>query len=132
MKKINFPIVNVSSKKWDCDKDVYILDDEYIYTKDDIFYSKYFLNNSFVDSNGKVFKITDRLLPGRVRQILSFIPNICKVELVFKETGENMTIEEIRSLIIRRVEEMVNDDELKSEWIKNVKNAKTIADVITG
>ena len=132
MKKLKFPIANISSKKWDCDENVYILDSEYIYTTNEMFYSRYFLNNSFVDSNGKVFTITDRLLPNRVRQILSFIPNICKVELVFKETGKKMTIEEIRSHIIRQVEEIVDDNELRSEWIKKVKNAKTIEDVISG
>ena len=131
MKKIKFPIANVSSKNWDSDEDVYILFDEYIYSKDEVFFKKDFLNNAYVDSNGEVFKITDRILPNRVRQILSFLPNFCKVELIFTETGENMTIEAIRSHIIRQVEKL-EKNEITTQWIKNVRNASTIEHVISG
>ena len=131
MKEIKFPAINVS-KKWDKNDDIslYVLFDPYMNTANETLYNKYLLNNSFVDSNGNIFKITDRVLPSRIRQILSFIPNLCKVELVFKDTGENMKMEEIRTYILKQLENF--DSKFKDEWIKNIRSAKTIEDIIFG
>lgn len=131
--KPEFPAANVSSGQWNRDSDwlLYVLFEPCIYTPADKLYAEYYLGQSFVDSNGKVFKITGRILPGRLLQVLHFIPNLCRVELLFEPTGRTMDIEEVRSHMLRQLETL-DDDEDKAEWIEAVKGAATIKDIISG
>ena len=129
MTAIKFPIMDVSFAKWKRNEEDQILFDEYIYTKKEATFKKYFRNRSYVDSNGDVYKITDRILPGKVRQFFSFIPNVCKVQLVFRKTDKTMTVEEVRDYLLKQLKDRGADD-LMLEWIKGVENAKTIEEML--
>ena len=130
---MKFPAANVSIKDWDKNEDylVYILENEFIYTTSDKLYKKYFLNNLFVDSNGEIYRLIDRKLPQGIRQFFSFIPNFCKVELVFIRTEEKMTIEQVRQHIINQIEKLENNEN-NAEWIKQIREAKTYDEIIFG
>jgi hypothetical protein len=130
---MKFPAVNVSITNWDKNEDylIYILEDEFIYTSDNQLYKEYFLDKLFVDSNGDVYQIIDRKLPGLFLQILSFIPNFCKVELIFKPTHIKMTIDEVRLHLLNQTNKL-DDDENKFEWIEKLKKAKTFEEIIFG
>ena len=128
---MQFPAANVSIKNWDKNEDylIYILEHEFIYTTNNKLYQEYFLGKLFVDSNGDIYKLIDRKLPNLFRQVLSFIPNFCKVELVFKLTKDKMTIEQVRQHILSQLNKLDNDEN-KAEWIDKVKNAKTYKEII--
>lgn len=128
---MQFPAANVSIKNWDKNEDylIYILEDEFIYTTNNKLYQEYFLGKLFVDSNGDIYKLIDRKLPSLFRQVLSFIPNFCKVELIFKLTEDKMTIEQVRQHILSQLNKLDNDEN-KVEWIDKVKNAKTYKEII--
>ncbi|MDR2882838.1 MAG: hypothetical protein LBU98_03580 [Alistipes sp.] len=131
--KIKFPAANVSVKDWDKNEDylAYVLFDPYIYTPKEATFRRYWAGQSFVDSSGTVFKATGRIMPPRVRQVLSFLPNFCRVELVFEPTGQIMSMEEVRSHMLRQLEKLDNYGN-KAGWIENVKRAATIEDIISG
>ena len=130
---MKFPAANVSIKNWDKNEDylIYILENEFIYTTDNKLYREYFLDKRFVDSNGDIHKLIDRKLPSAFRQILSFIPNFCKVELVFKRTADKMTVEQVREHILNQIGKLDNEQN-KNEWIYKVKNAKSYNEIIFG
>lgn len=127
---MKFPAANISLD-WDENGDysIYSLEDQYIYTADYKVYQEYYLNQLFVDSNGDVYKIIDRKLPNQFRQILSFIPNLCKVELIFMRTGNIMSLEELRRHFLSQIEKL-ESNEHKTEWIDKVKNAKSYEEII--
>ena len=131
MTNINFPMIYVSDEKWDTEKDYdsIVLYDKYIHSTDEEYFKNDFYNNSFVDCDGVVFKVVDRQFPSRMRQILRFIPTVCKVEIIFEKTGKRMTVEEVRSKILSRLEKLDLDESL-NDWIMSVKNAKTIKGII--
>lgn len=130
---MKFPAANVSIKNWDKNEDylIYILEDDFIYTTNNKLYQEYFLNKLFVDSNGDIYKLIDRKLPNSFRQILSFIPNFCKVELIFKRTEDKMTVEQVRQHILIQINQLDNDQN-KIEWIDKVKIAKSYEEIIFG
>ncbi len=130
---MKFPAANVSIKNWNKDEDylIYILEDEFIYTTSNKLYQEYFLDNLFVDSNGDIYKLIDRKLPNLFRQILGFIPNYCKVELMFKPTGDKMAVEQVRQHILNQINKL-DDDQNKVEWVDKVKNAKSYEGIIFG
>ena len=129
MKKPEFPAINVS-KNWDKNEDVlaYILLDEYI-GRNDRFYKDYYFYNLFVDCNGEIFKITDRILPTGIRDFFSFLPGVGNAKLVFEQTGRTMTIEEIRSHLLKQAENY-DKDNVTIKWINNIREAKTIEEML--
>ncbi len=130
---MKFPAVNVSFTNWDKNEDylIYILEDEFIFTTNTQLFKEYFLDKLFVDSKGNVYKLIDRKLPGLFRKVFSFIPNFCKVELIFKPTKDKMTIEEVRSHLLNQINKL-DDGQNKFEWIEKLKKAKTFVEIIFG
>ena len=128
---MKFPAVNVSIENWDKNEDylIYVLENEFIYTTNNELFQKYFLDNLFVDSDGSIYKLIDRKLPSSFKQIFSFIPNFCKVELVFKRTEDKMTKEQVRQHILKQLDKLDNDKN-KVEWIDKVKSAETFEEII--
>lgn len=130
---MKFPAANVSISHWNKDEDylLYVLENEFIYNPDNELYQKYFLNNLFVDSNGDIYKLIDRKLPSKIIQLFSFIPNLCKVEFIFKKTEEKMTLEQVRQHLLNQIEQLA-DNENKVVWLHTIKNANTFEEIIFG
>lgn len=128
---MKFPAANISIQKWDKNEDylIYILEDKFIYTTDQKLFENFFLNNLFVDSKGEVYKVVDRKLPSLTRRIFSFLPNFCKIELLFKPTHDKMTLEEVRQHILNQLV-ILDQNQNTADWIHSVKKAKTFQDVI--
>lgn len=130
---MKFPAANVSISHWNKDEDylLYVLENEFIYNSDNELYQKYFLNNLFVDSNGEIYKLIDRKLPSKFVQLFCFIPNLCKVEFIFKKTEEKMTLEQVRQHMINQIEQLANDQN-KVDWLHAIKNATSFGEIIFG
>lgn len=128
---VKFPAANISIQKWDKNEDylIYILEEKFIYTTDQKLFENFFLNNLFVDSNGEVYRIVDRKLPSLTRRIFSFLPNFCKIELLFVPTHDKMTLEEVRQHILNQLV-ILDQNQNTLDWIHSVKKAKTFQDVI--
>jgi len=130
---MKFPAANVSISSWDKEEDylLYVLENEFIYNSDNELYQQYFLNNLFVDSNGDIYKLIDRKLPSKIIQLFSFIPNLCKVEFIFKKIEEKMTLEQVRQHMLNQIEQLA-DDQNKVDWLHIIKNAATFEEIIFG
>lgn len=131
---MKFPIANITIENWNPNEDylLYILMDPFIYKDDEKLFRDYFFNYKFVDSNGDIYRLVDRRLPTSLwRRTLKFLPNIFKIELIFTKTNERMDIEAVRNFIIRQVGKLSEKD-LAKDWIKLIKNAKTISEILGG
>jgi len=130
---MKFPAANVSLKEWDPNEDylLYVLMDPYYCKTGDEFYREYYHNLKYVDSNGEVFKAIDKKPPKSIlRRIFRFIPGVYKVELIFSNTGEKMELEEVREFMLKKVTKL--KDDYVSEWINQIKNSKSIQEVLGG
>ncbi len=135
-KKIEFPAANISISDWDKNEDylLYVLFDPWLNATK--LFPRYYHNQSFVDSNGNVFKITNPIESSRNRRLFGFIPLSGRMELEFEPTGATMEMEDVRRHMLRQLEKLDSHGpeaaEQQAAWIANVKKAQTIADIISG
>ena len=131
---IKFPAINISIKDWNPEEDylMYALMDPFIYVKNEQLYNDFYYKNKFVDSEGHVFKIIDREFPTSLwRNMFRFLPNVYKVEFLFQDTGETMSVDEIREFYLRQISRLKRE-EYVDEWMQQVKDAKTIKGILSG
>ena len=103
-----FPILNISEKTWNSDDLTdYILFDKFIYTdRESIFYELY-KNKFFIDCNGVIYQAIEKAkLTEKWRNWFRFIPNIWKRELLFINTNENWTIDQLRNYLLERISDL--------------------------
>ncbi len=131
---MKFPIANISIKNWNPEEDVllYILLNKYIYRDDNQLYQSFFYNKEFVDSNGDIYLLVDqKKSTSLLRKIFKFLPNVFKIELIFKKTKNKMDIENVREFILRQIGKMPKDAN-HANWIEQIKNAKKIQEILDG
>lgn len=130
---MTFPLLNISTKKWNSeDLTDYILYDEFIYTDREAIFNELYRNKLFIDCNGRIYKALKKAeLAEKWRNWLRFIPNIWKREVIFKSTGDNWTIEELRKFLLERVSELKVDEQI-NEWKAQLKRAKNYSELIYG
>ena len=131
---MKFPVINISEKKWNKDSGVldYILFDKFIYTdKDNIFFELY-QGKSFCDGDGIVYRAIKKEDKTKIwRQWFKFIPNVWRKEIIFKKTGEILTVEDLRQYLLNRISDLPKTD-FREEWITDIKNAKNQSELING
>lgn len=131
---MKFPVANVSLREWNPREDIllYVLIDPYIYRNDDKLYREFYYNQKFVDSEGEIYKIIDKRLPSSIwRSIFRFLPNVFKIELIFITTNEKMGIEEVREFYLHQINNLPKEDYI-NEWINQIKDAKSIKEILGG
>lgn len=131
---MNFPLINISVKKWHKDADVleFILFDKFIYTDKDCVFEELYKWKSFCDGDGFVYKaIKKEEQIEKWRNWLRFIPNVWRKEIIFKKTGEKLTVEELRQYLLDRVSDLSKTD-FRDEWINELRIAKTHFELING
>jgi hypothetical protein len=131
---MKFPIANISIKNWNPEEDIllYILLNKYIYRDDNQLYQSFFYNKEFVDSNGDIYLLVDqKKSTSLLRKIFKFLPNVFKIELIFKKTKNKMDIENVREFIQRQIGKMPKDAN-HVNWIEQIKNAKKIQEILDG
>ena len=139
---INFPLANVT-KDWSFDAGedhtTYTLEDQYFYENNEKTFKKYYLHQKYVDSNGDIYKIIGRtVLHVPFFKRLPFFTPHPRAEFSFAKTFEKMDIEEIRTWMTRQITLMYKDAthpeaiKSKNSWIDQIKEAKTIAEIILG
>lgn len=129
---MKFPVANISIKNWNPKEDflLYILMDKYIYRDNSQLYKTYFYNKEFVDSNGNIYKIVDQKKPTSLwRKIFKFLPNVFKIELIFKKTESKMDVENVKQFILRQIKNLPKD-ETNNSWIEKIKKSKTIQEIL--
>ena len=126
---MKFPIIDISEKWNDEDPTVY---DEYIYTDEKATFDKYFKNKIFCDGNGQIFKAVGKSkMTEKWRNWLRIIPNVWKTKIVFENMHKEMSVEELRTILLQRISEL-EQDEITRKWKVNIQNAKTHTQLITG
>jgi len=122
-----YPMINITDKNWDKEDDltVFMLFDEFIYTKRTDLFKQYYKDKEFCDCQGNVYKVIDRRLPVSFwRNFFRFLPNVYKVELRFIQENKKMTLDNLKTFMLERLEE-INTNDFVPRWIKHVEAAKT-------
>ncbi len=126
--KMKYPILNISLKNWNSSKldySILLLDSNLIYTSNDELFNNYFLNNEYIDSNGKIYEIIGRELPSSWKKAFSFIPYFYKVKLLFKAKEREIQLDELKSYIVKNIKALSYQEEFERKWLKDIEAAKT-------
>lgn len=130
---ITFPIVNISIKKWR-DKRVvkYLRFDEYTRTYNNSLFKKYYKNKLFCDSEGFIYQaIKKEKMKEKWRNWFRFIPNVWKTKIIYKPTGKEMKLEDLRKLLLDRISHL-SENHYTRMWKDKIKKAKTHYELING
>ena len=130
---MEYPLLNISIKKWDDEHLMeYMIFDEFIYTDDDSIFNKFYRSNLFCDCNGRIFKVIRKAeLKERWRHWFRFIPNVWKREIVFEPTGKSWSVDELRNHMLERISDLKNDEFLV-KWKSDLQKAKTHSELLNG
>ena len=104
----------------------FVRHDDIYYSDDNIFFNKYFLNQTFVDSEGRLYDL-ESAEDFVVRKFLFFQSN--RKKLHFKPQGLSLSLNELR----KKLEERVNtlqDESLKKEFSVVLSKATSIRQLI--
>ncbi|WP_203257605.1 hypothetical protein [Hyunsoonleella ulvae] len=130
---MTFPIINISTEKWN-DDDIldYILFSNLIYTDKKSIFDKYYRNKMFCDCNGKVFRVNGLEKPKeKWRNWLKFLPGIYKCKIKFEPTQKEMTVNELRNHFLNGISDLTKND-YTEKWILDIKNAENHSELING
>jgi len=133
MRQMKYPILNITIKEWnnsEIDYSVILLFEGAIYTSDEDIYTRFFLNNKYVDSNGFIYKIIGKKSPTPWKKIFSFLPNFYKVKLNFEKTEETISISELKSLIVNNIKSFDSLEDFENNWLNRIKKAKTFKQIL--
>ncbi|WMN11773.1 hypothetical protein QYS49_39570 [Marivirga salinae] len=129
---IKYPMINISDKNWDKEDDltVYMLFDEFIYTNQEDLFIQYYKDKEFCDCQGNVFKVVDRRPPVSFwRNFFRFLPNVFKVELSFIQENKKVTLDDLRTFMLERLDE-INTNDFVPKWIDSVKKANSYKELL--
>lgn len=128
---IQFPLLNISEKRWTADSwyESFVWDD---YICSDTYFDIYLRGKLFCDCSGKVYQISHQILPTAWwRKVFRFLPNVYKIELVFKEVPQSISLAELKEYVLVRIGDLPAD-ETRAEWKRKVVAARTFEEVISG
>jgi hypothetical protein len=130
---MTFPAIDISTKKWIIDDLMeYVLHDEFIYTRKDSVFQKYYKDRLFCDGKGKIFKAVRKTeMTENWRNWLRFIPNVWKTKVVFHNTNKEMNLNDLQNYLLERISDLEQND-FTRKWKKDVLNAKTYSELING
>ncbi|WP_420571236.1 hypothetical protein [Kordia sp.] len=112
---MTFPAINIALKKWNIeDLEDYAFEftlyDDYIHHKDESYFIEYFKNGLFCDAEGKLFKMVAKAeMTQKWRNWLQFIPGVWKTKVIFKDTYQKISVEELRTYLLARLSELGNE-----------------------
>ncbi|XLS28383.1 hypothetical protein ACJD0Z_14395 [Flavobacteriaceae bacterium M23B6Z8] len=130
---MKYPILNISIEEWnnsDIDYSIILLEEGVIYTSNENVYTKFFLNNKYIDSNGSIYKVVGRELPASWKKAFSFLPNFYKVKLRFEKTEESMQIADLKSHIIDNIKRFNGIEDFEANWLSRIKVATTFEQIL--
>jgi hypothetical protein len=99
--------------------DAVLLGDEQFYSTIEKF-KKYLLNHIVVDSNGKKYRAVNLISYSSWRQI---IPFIAKGKVKYESLESNLSVDELRKVLLNKLDESNNQEELV-EWRTKIIKAK--------
>lgn len=125
---MKFPLFKISSKQFDEDS---ILFDTFMFTFNNSYFETSLLNQEYCDCLGNCFQIIGRKPPTALwRKLLYFLPNVYKSELVFKSTGQRISLAEFKERFISGIRATYVKREDSALWIEAVQNASSIEHVL--
>ncbi|UII31992.1 hypothetical protein LVD17_27265 [Fulvivirga ulvae] len=124
---IEYPIFNLSYPDWELDT----LGDFFIYNEDyrssDDFFNKYYLNQTFVDCRGNLFKVIGKSLIKSKFRI--FRSRVNKIQ--FEALNNNIDLEQLKKELKEKSQQIKNDA-AQTEILKQIENSKTIKELLRG
>jgi hypothetical protein len=124
---MKYPIFQISDEPWEKSHefDVQYSDKITIISNDRL--KEYFISSEYIDCNGEIYKVTDFQTTGIFSKIFRFFPLIpFSGKLIFQKLYRKLTLEEFRSLVLKRTNEVSDYNELR----QIILNAKTYSEVM--
>ncbi len=127
---ISYPILNISLPDWNGElvNEIFLDDDQY-QTKDENFIQEYIIGHKFVDCTGNVYKIVNRSA-SKINWWQSLF-NVKKGHFIFHDTGEKMTFDELKNMMVDKIQRL-DWKGGQEDWLKAIKTARTIQELIKG
>jgi len=94
-------------------------------SNDEEMWKQYFLNMRFVDSQGDVYRLVDKI---KIRKLWHSLFRIARYDCGFVATGERLSIEELRQIMESQI--INTDEKFAHEFIAGLRKAKTLAELI--
>lgn len=122
MKKINYPLFNVSSTDWNLNniEDFWIYEDIFR-SSNESFMDEYLIGQKFTDYDGNLFTIVDKV-PFEVKHFFFFKRKNFK--LIIKDLNSKISFEEVQEVFFSRLG--------KGEGTEFITKAKSIGELIDG
>jgi len=126
--KMKFPIFNLSYPYWKENLiQEFVRHDQFYYSNDNEFFEKYFLGQTFVDSEGQLFVLKKAKEEVGSKFILL---KKDRKKLYFKALNKELTFEELKSELLQRVDTL-ELDAVKHEFYGLLKSAKNTEDLLS-
>lgn len=127
---MEFPIIDITSRKLEDPDGHPLLLDEYIHKKGP--FETHFKNRFYCDCNGQVYQAIDHIVQKKIRGgFFSFLPVVYIDYLVFQKVEMKLVVEQLRSFALDYIKGY-QDDKSKRDLIDRVKTAKDIREILWG
>jgi hypothetical protein len=124
---MKFPIFQISNERWNAVRELDVEYSDEITMISNKKLKNFFLFSEYIDCNGDVFKITEIHETSILSRIVRFIPQIpFKVKLNFTKLNRNLNLEQFRTIVLNRVNEVSDYGDYK--FI--IKNARTYSEIM--
>jgi hypothetical protein len=120
---MTYPIFNLSYPVWEEELiQEFIRHDDLYYSNDEEFFRKYFLNQTFIDCDGQLYKL-NKAEDYTVRKFLFFKSH--RKKLYFKSLNERLSYREFISELKKRADTLTLES-VKKEFFKLIKTCNSI------
>ena len=103
--------------------------DRFYYSKSNSLFKSKTLKHRIIDSVGDLYEITGKQNLPIWRNL---IPYIKKAELKFKKLNKMMSLDDLKGFMIDKINTLEINEEFKSNWINEVKDAKSFEELFLG
>ncbi len=132
--KIEFPIIQINSTTWKTPLEGMPIYKDYIDTADIQYFNRRFYRKTYIDCEGKVYNIIDRVVPeASWRFKLRFIPGMYRVKLIFEASTRTISLDELKTDLLEGIERFNPEpSRIAQRSIKEIENALSFREIITG
>ncbi len=126
--EIKYPVLNISVLEWNYEiANELIFENDIYHSNDKIFFDTYIQGHKYVDCNGDVYKVIGRV---PVKNLWKCFFLMHKYKVLFEKSDVKISMEELRNLMVERVNRLDWKNDIKHEWIGRLKQAKTIKQLL--
>ncbi len=123
-----YPCIDLTIDNWDENLDSVLICDDVLYLSSRVLFQRAYMHHELIDCKGDIYKVIGKEDSTSLKR---FLPFTAKGKVVLMATGKRMTVEELRSFMLHKIDGLAIKDEPSCiEWIRKIKEAKTVEELI--